>query len=67
MPVSPEVTALIAALVADKRIEVQPTPVMTYAYDGEVLDLPVANPKSVGTGYKYKTPHWLPLEARVRP
>ena len=47
---------LIASPEFRRRIEIRPTIILTYAIDGQILQLPLA--KRVRP---YKKPHWLPV------
>lgn len=54
---SKEAISAMTRLVASNDIEATPSSSMVYAFDGGVLDLPVA--KSLTK--KYAKPHWFPM------
>ena len=57
MGMSPTAIAAMTLLLRDEKIEGAPSNLMVYAFDGGVLDLPIA--KSLTR--KYAKPHWYPL------
>lgn len=59
--ISRDVYEVLARLVADPRVEVYPTQMLTYLIDGRVSTLPLANVNSVNRRHPYKSDRWLPV------
>lgn len=49
---------LVKAVQSDERVEVHPTSVLVYMFDGQALNLPIAK-KPPKNGYR--EPHWAPV------
>lgn len=58
---SQELADVLDQLIADDRLDVYPTQNLTYMVDGELLNLPLANAKSVERRHPYKSDRWLPV------
>lgn len=53
---SDDIADALLALLAEERIELRTTPILTYAADGGGLNLPIAARR-----FHYKYEHWLPV------
>lgn len=54
--VSSDAVEAIGQLLAERKLQLAPTNVLTYMCDGEVLNLPLAK-----SARRYKSPRWCPV------
>lgn len=57
MGTSLDLNEALIGLMHDGQIHLTPTPWLTYAYDGEVLQLPIAKR---APRHGFRAPHWVP-------